>query len=218
MGGARRRAAATGLTLALCWVAGCPSAPPDPMRYRLTGSGTHWDVVGDDRVLDDLRPRYPEFFALVLDPSRTEEANLLELRDDLERMPGDRRNYDALNTLAIAYFELNHRGESLRGRGLGFMSQGFRAAQLLAVPWRAYPLVDDPRLRDAILDFFDDASSGTKLASRRTAPRLTRIVSSLARHEDDPARLARIHGLVTRLLALERELAAERGAGSSQTP
>jgi hypothetical protein len=190
----------------------CAASPADPMRYRLRDSGTHWDIVGNDRVLEDLLPRYPKFFALVLDPTRTEDANLLELRDDLERMPSDRRNYDALNALAIAYFELNYRGEALRGRGVGFVSHGFRAAMLVAVPWRAYDLIEEPPLRDAILDFFEDASSGEKLGTRRTAPRLTRIVASLAPREDDPARRARIEALVDRLQTLERDLMAEEEA------
>ena len=35
----------------------------EALRYRLANSGTHWGVVGRDRVLDDLRPRYPDYFA-----------------------------------------------------------------------------------------------------------------------------------------------------------
>ena len=69
----------------------CLSAP-GPERYRLTASGSHWDVVGRDRVLEDLRPRYPGFFAVVLDPARSDEPNLLALREDLERQPTSRRN------------------------------------------------------------------------------------------------------------------------------
>jgi hypothetical protein len=187
------------------------------MRYRLLGSGSHWDVSGDDPVLQDLLPRYPDFFAHVLDPARTEEENLFDLREDLERAPADRRNYDALNALAIGYFEINYRGEAQRSRGgMGFVSHGFRSAKLAAVPWRAYDLVEEPALRDAILDFFEDASSGEKLGSRRTAPRLTRIVASLARREDDPARRARIGRLVRRLEQLERALVAEEESARSR--
>ncbi len=180
----------------------------DPARYRLTGSGSHWDRVGEDRVLDDLLPRYPNYFAHILDPKRGDEDDLYELREDLERQPADRRNYDALNAVAIGYFEINYRHETLRGGGLAFLSQGFRAAKLLAVPWRAYGDASEAALRDAILDFFDDVASGEKLATRRTAPRVTPVVESLARKETDPARLARIEALVARLRALEAELAA----------
>jgi hypothetical protein len=195
MSGAR-----SSIALAVFWITACAPST-DPMRYRLARSGAHWDVVAGDRVLDDLRPRYPEFFELVLDPSKTQEPNLLRLRDDLEHLPVERRNFDALNSIAIAYFELNYRAESVRGAGLGYMSQSFRSAKIVAVPWRAYGETEDPRLRDAILDFFEDAGSGEKLGSSSTAPRLVPIVSSLERKEQDPLRLQRIHDLVTALSA-----------------
>ncbi len=175
------------------------AAAPYPMRYRLANSGDHWDVVGEDHILDDLRPRYPEFFELVLDPAKTQVPNLLRLRDDLERTPVDRRNFDALNSLAIAYFELNYRAESSRGVGLGYMSQSFRSTKIVAVPWRAYGEIEDAALRNAILDFFDDAASGEKLGSAATASRLVRIVSSLESKETDVARLERIRGIVAAL-------------------
>jgi hypothetical protein len=172
--------------------------PADPHRYRLSGSGTHWDVVGEDRVLDDLMPRYPEFFALILDPSHTEEPDLLVLRDDLERQPVDRRNYDALNSIAIGYFELNYRGETLRGER-GFLSAGFHTAKLVAVPWRAYGDIEDPDLRDAILDFFEDVASGEKLGSSATRGRITAIVASLEPKETDEKRRIRIRRVVRQL-------------------
>ncbi len=179
----------------------CATAPPgDPLRYRLAGSGSHWDVVGADRVLEDLEPRYPDFFAIVLDPSRSDEPNLLRLREDLESRPTTRRNFDALNAVAIAYFEINHRAESQRGE-MGFLSGGFRVAKLAAVPWRAYGDVEDPRLRDAILDFFEDAASGEKLGSTASRGRLVDVVQSLARKERDPARLARIESIAARMRA-----------------
>ena len=178
----------------------CAGDPSGPLRYRLAGSGTHWDTVGTDRVLDDLMPRYPEFFSVVLDPAQSAEPDLLPLRDDLESEPVSRRNYDALNAIAIGYFELNHRGEAARLGGsttsVGFLSAGFRAAHLLGVPWRAYGDIEDGRLRDAILDFFSDAASGTKLSTARTVGRLEKIVASLLPKEDDPARAARIDELV----------------------
>jgi len=171
-----------------------------PERYRLAGSGTHWDVVGEDRVLEDLKPRYPGFFEIVLDPSRSDEPDLLALREDLEREPADRRNYDALNAVAIAYFEMNYRGEAARrGNDLRFLSAGFSAAKLVAVPWRAYGEVESPHLRDAILDFFADIATGEKLGTARTRGRITRIVASLEKKESDPARLERIRALVAEL-------------------
>ena len=117
------------------------------------------------------------------------------VRDDLERTPVDRRNYDALNAIAIAYFELNYRTQSQRGEGLGYLSQSQRTTKILAVPWRAYSEVDDGALRDAILDFFEDAGSGEKLGSAATAPRLVPLVQSLERKESDPQRSARIRSI-----------------------
>jgi len=188
--------------VALALLSGCAS-PGGPLRYRLADSGTHWDVVGRDRVLEDLRPRYPDFFAIVLDPERSDEPPVLRLREDLERRPADRRNFDALNALAIGYFELNYRSESARDdAGVGFLTGGFRSAHLLAIPWRAYREIDDPRLRDAILDFYEDAGTGSKLGASATAGRLVRIVGSLAAKEPDSDRRRRIEALTARLEAL----------------
>lgn len=212
------RHAVSGLVCALllgCATSGAPNATPTPERYRLAHSGDHWSEVGDDHILDDLQPRYPEFFELILDPSRTEEGNLRLVRDDLEHKPVDRRNFDALNSLAIAYFEINYRAEAQRGEGLGYMSQSFRSAKLAAVPWRAYGETDDAALRGAILDFFQDAASGEKLGSRMTAPRLTRVVESLERKETDPARLRRIESIVAGLQALAAQIVAEQEAEMS---
>ena len=188
------------LAIAATIAAAC-AKPSDPERYRLTHSGAHWDVVGDDRVFDDVRPRYPEFFAVILDPAARQEASLQRIRDDLEHRPPDRRNYDALNAVAIAYFEMNYRAESDRGAGFGYLSRSFQAAKLLAVPWRAYAVSDDSQLRNAILDFFEDAGSGEKLGSSATAPRLVRVVASLERKEEDPARLARIRDITASITA-----------------
>jgi hypothetical protein len=198
--GFRIRRACGGL-LALATALACATGPAsDPLRYRLSGSGTHWDVVGDDRVLEDLIERYPEYFEVVLDPSRHEEPDVRRLRRDLEHRPVDRRNYDALNAVAMGYFELNYRGEALRGSGdLGLLSAGFRTARLAAIPWRAYGEIEDPVLRDAILDFFEDAGTSPKLGASATAGRLSRIVADLADKEADPARRARIEALAERL-------------------
>ncbi|MFQ5696981.1 MAG: hypothetical protein ACE5IL_01700 [Myxococcota bacterium] len=195
-----------GIGLSLAWAvlllvgitcAGTLSGGADPQHYRLSGS-SDWQVVGSDRVLDDLSERYPEFFALVLDPDRREDIDLRAIRDDLEHQPADRRNYDALNATAIAYFVMNERAEEERGGELYFV-HSFRAAKLVAVPWQAYGRVADPELRDSILDFFEDIASGSKHYSARTASRLHRVVSSLARKEDDAARLERIRALSERL-------------------
>jgi hypothetical protein len=184
------------LTLA---VASC-AAPRNAERYRLSASGEYWDVVGEDRVFEDVEHRYPEFFAVVLDPSRTHDPDLRPLRNDLERKPVDRRNYDALNAVAIGYFELNYRAQADPG-GARYLADSLRAAQLLAVPWRAYGEIDDGALRDAILDFFQDAASGEKLETRGTAGRLGRVVESLAHKESDPTRRARIEAMAARIEA-----------------
>jgi hypothetical protein len=192
---------AVGLTV-LALLSACAQRG-DALRYRLAESGTHWDVVGQDRVLDDLRPRYPEFFEVILDPARSDEPPLLQLRDDLEHRPVDRRNFDALNALAIGYFEINHRSESSRGgAGIAFLTGGFRSAHLLAVPWRAYGEIDSAQLRDAILDFYEDAGTGSKLGASATAGRLVRIVGSLAAKEPDDGRRQRIETLSAHLAAL----------------
>jgi hypothetical protein len=166
-----------------------------PARYRLAGSGIHWDIVGDDRVVEDLLPRYPEFFEVVLDPNDSSEPDLRPLRDHLEQPQVDRRNFDALNAIAVAYFELNYRAESDRGGGRYF-ADSFRAAKLLAAPWRAYGGTRDPLLRDAILDFFEDAATGEKLRARDTAPRVGSIAESLEAKESEPNRRARIRRIV----------------------
>jgi hypothetical protein len=147
-----------------------------------------------------------------MDPEREEEFNLKELRDDLERAPTDRRNYDALNALAIGYFELNYRATVHRG-GPMYLADSFRSAKFLAVPWRAYGLISDGSLRGAILDFYEDAASGEKLGSASTAPRLLDVVASLERKEDDSARRERIRSITRRLAeaSSQSEQAGPRG-------
>ena len=68
-------------------------------------------------MLDDLQPLYPEFFEVILDPTRSDLPDVRPVRDDLERQPVTRRNFDALNSVAIAYFETNYRAEAGRGGG-----------------------------------------------------------------------------------------------------
>jgi hypothetical protein len=152
-------------------------------------------------VLDDLRPRYAELFEIVLDAKSREDPDLKALRDDLERLPVDRRNYDALNAAAIAYFELNARAEKSRG-GEHYLADSFRAAKVVAVPWRAYSEIEDGPLRDAILDFFEDVASGEKRGSRRTAARLSKLVDSFEKSETDAARLERIRAISARLASM----------------
>jgi hypothetical protein len=196
----RRRGGAAGhlgLWLAL---AACASGGPDPERYRLSHSGAHWDRRGDDPVFASLQPSYPAYFAVILDPSRTEEPDLRPLRNDLERRPVDRRNYDALNAVAIGYFELNYRAASDPG-GATYLADNFRAAKLLAIPWRAYGEIEDAALRDAIVMFFEDAGSGEKLGTAATASRLAGVVASLEPKEPEAERRARLHRLSESLKA-----------------
>ncbi len=175
----------------------------DPLSYQLADSGDHWDVVAGRDFIPELEQRYPEYFQVILDPSDTREPDLRPLRDDLERNPSDARSYDALHALAVGYFELNYRANARPG-GPTYLSDNFRAAKLVAVPWRAYGQIDDPTLRDAILDFFEDAGFGEKLGTAKTAPRLARVVASLASKEtQDVARRERIHELSARLEALQ---------------
>jgi len=182
-------------------------------RYRLAESGNEWRSSGNDEVLADLQSRYPDFFVVVMDASRTQDLDILQLRHDLEEGKG-RAPFDALNAVAIAYFELNSRAwrglEDERG-GAHYFADSFRATRLLSIPWRAYGDIEDPRLRDAILDFYEDIARGEKRDAATSAPRITRTVASLEKKESDPARLARIRGLSARLRELE---AAARDGGS----
>ena len=179
------------LVLCLAMI-GCAGSG-DAMGYRLARSGDHWADNGERSVVAELRASYPRFFEVILDPGDTRDPDLRPLRRDLERAPVDRRNFDALNAVAIAYFELNYRAQAAPGR----------AAHLLAIPWRAYGEVQDGALRDAILDFFEDAGSGEKLGTAATAPRLASIVASLEPKEQNPERRARIQRLASRFEALD---------------
>jgi hypothetical protein len=189
------RGAAVGLLAACLSTCGSEASPN---RYRLAHSGDHWTDSGADQVVEDLLPRYEKFFGVLLDPENHNDLDLKQVRDDLERVPTDRRNYDALNALAIGYFELNYRAVAQRG-GPGYLADSFRATKILAVPWRAYGLISDATLRDGILDFFDDAASGEKLGTASTAPRLLDVVASLERKEQDAGRRDRIRAIAGRL-------------------
>ena len=198
---ASRAASGPVFGIALAVVACAGATASDPLSYRLGGSGAHWDEVAGERVVDALVVRYPDYFDVILDPGNTREPDLRPLRDHLEKRPVDAANYDALNALAIGYLELNYRASAAPG-GPTYFADSFRAAKLLAVPWRAYGEIDDGCLRNAILDFFEDAGTGGKLGTAATAPRLARIVASLEKKEDNAARSARIRGLSAQLRAL----------------
>jgi hypothetical protein len=198
---ARRRVAAWAWLTALVGAACAgPTGPTGPARYRL-GDGDAGAVgheTADDAVLDDLRPRYPVLLHQVFEPADHGRLELRAVKRDLEHVPVDRRNFDALNAVAIAYFELDRRAEANPG-GPGYFDDSFRAAKLLAVPWRAYGEVADPALRDAIIDFFEDAASGERRHTAATAARLGPIMASLEEKEDDPGRRARLRALAESL-------------------
>jgi hypothetical protein len=172
----------------------------DPLRYRLGEAGSRWSDGPGEALVAELRARYPEFFEVILDPADTWEPDMRPIRGDIEHKPVDRRNFDALNAAAIAYFEFNYRAETDRG-GDFYLGNSFRAAHIVAIPWRVYGETDAARLRDAILDFFEDAGSGEKLGTASTAPRLAGIVASLESKEQDPERRARIQRLSQQLRA-----------------
>jgi len=167
-------------------------AVANPLAYQLAGTSSHWELAEGKRLLVELRARYPKFFELIFDPVTNRVPELEELRQDLERHPADRQNFDALNAIAIGFFEISYRAEAQKGSGLHYMGQSFRAARVAAVLWRAYGETRDERLRDAIIDFFEDAASGQKLGARTTARTLAQMVASIQRQEPDPVRAARL--------------------------
>lgn len=193
----------TALTIA------CSPAQPNVKTYRLRNSGADWHIAGRDAVLVDLEPRYPEFFEVILDPAQMHDPPILELREDIEADGDGRERYDALNAVAIAYFELNSRAQ--RGledetAGANYFANSFRATKLLSIPWRAYADIESAGLRDAILDFYDDIARGEKRDAKTTAPRITGLVMTLEKKESEPTRLARIREMAARLHALEAAL------------
>ena len=198
----RSASAALSVVAAVALLACARNAGPgaaDPASYRL--ASLPWPEA---RVVfvAELRPRYPIYFARVFDDLEPGELDLLEIRDDLERKPVDQRNYDALNAVALGYFELNDRAEALRHSGdAEYLGGSFRVARLVAVPWRAYREVESAELRDAILDFFADTASAGKPSAARTAGRIAAIVASLEKREKDPVRRERIRAIAASLAA-----------------
>ena len=71
----------------------------DPLRYRLLHSGSHWDGGEGGPLVEELRPLYPDYFEVILDPADTREPDLRPLRDDIEREPVGARNFDALHAM-----------------------------------------------------------------------------------------------------------------------
>ena len=201
----RRTLGLRGLATAAALLVACASPTPSagPERYRLQASGPEWRENGNDAVFADVQTRYPDFFDAILDPSMIDdEPPRSDLVEDLERHPPDRASYDALNAVAIAYYEMNWRGELAREAGeMDFLAAGFASAKLAGIPWRAYGEIEDPALRGAILDFFEDVVTGEKRGSRRTRGRLERIVADLREKEPDAALGARIDRLLVRYRA-----------------
>jgi hypothetical protein len=74
----------------------------------------------------------------------------------------------------------------------------------MAVPWRAYGEVADPRLRSSILDFYEDMLLGNKPGLRAARGRFTPTVESLLKWETEPELRARIEGLVGEASELRR--------------
>ena len=181
---------------------GACASEPETHRYRFLDTGPGWSSGKYDPVIAELRPRYPGYFKIVLDPASVVDPDLRPLRRDLEKHPVDRENFDALNAVAIGYFEMNARigADSENGAAGGtYFADSFRTAQLIAVPSRAYGEILNPQLRDAILDFFEDIAAGQKPGTRVAGTRLARTLASLELQETDPERKARIRQIAAQL-------------------
>jgi len=168
-----------------------PGGAPEGQGYRLAARGVQLQEDGQ-RLLDQLKTRYRDFFAMILDPVTSCVPDMKDLQADLERHPADPRSFDAVNAIALGFFEISYRAEAQKGSGMHYMGQSFRAARVAAVLWRAYAEVRDERLRNAIIDFFEDAARGEKLGARTTSRTLAQMVASIERQETDPARAARL--------------------------
>ncbi len=161
------------------------------LRYRLGDGAFDSD---DETLFRELEPRYREFFVAALDTSGRHEPALGTLRADLERDPVDRRCFDSLNALALAYFRM-HAARLKPASRLGSLRLSLRSAKVCTELPGVYDKTADPRLRDAILDFFEDAARRERTRPRTTPQRLAPLVESLGHGESDQQRIARIRSL-----------------------
>ena len=127
----------------------------------------------------------------------------------LEGPEVDRRNFDALNAIAVGYFELNFRAESDRGGDLYFADSPRRQPPRDTV---ARLRGRSDALRDAILDFSRTPRPATAEA-RDTAGRIVPIIQSLVRRGGSSA-AGRIGKLVERV----RSQGASPGGWCSRRP
>jgi hypothetical protein len=184
------------LVLAILLLLGCAT---------VNGGATEDDVyplsgvrkVRDTSTARQARVDYPDVFAVVDDPSRTEEIDPRPLRDDLTRAPVEAKNYRALWAAAVAFFELHARAERNRGRP-GYFAYSFQATKMVAIPWRPYGEISDPALRSAILAFYEDVLFGDKPGLAAVRGRYTKIVAALGEKETDPELQERIRGMLVR--------------------
>ncbi len=188
------------LALAACHSSPQVSEAPGP-GYRFRGVYKPIETAEAAR----LSAKYPEFFEVLMAGYASEDADARVVRADLVREPTDASSYDALNAVAVVFFELHRRSERARGGGASeFLRANFRATKVMAVAWRAYGEVDDPRLRSAILDFYEDMLLGNKPGLRAVRGRFTPTVESLLKWETQPELRARIEGLVAEASEFQR--------------
>jgi hypothetical protein len=188
------------LGLAACQSSPDVSAAPE-LGYRFRDVRKPVQTAEGERLL----AKYPEFFAVLDVDYPAAEADVRVVRADLVQEPTDMSSYDALNAVAVVFFELHRRAERSRGNGAtSFLGTNFRATKVMAVPWRAYGGVKDPALRSSILDFYEDLLLGNKSGVRAARGRFTTTVESLLKWETDPGMRARIESLVAGASELER--------------
>ena len=197
------------LALALLLLA-CTQALPPGAGPGAVGSGSGGEPVPGYRLREARRPlrsaearrlreRYPQLFESLTTSHEGADADVRVPRADLLREPADARSYDAMNALAVVFFELHRRAERERHTGSGrFLTANLRATQVLAVSWRAYRDIEVRALRSAILDFYEDVLLGRKAGLEAARGRFVPMVASFAEHEPDPALRARIDALVER--------------------
>ncbi|MEE8473821.1 MAG: hypothetical protein V3T01_00625, partial [Myxococcota bacterium] len=111
------------------------------------------------------------------------------LRADLEHEPADRRCFDALNAMALAYFRIQAEQRDVGSR-LELLRISLRSANVCAELPRIYNKISDPSLRNAILDFFEDTLHREKATPGRMPRRLVQLVESMQCGEGDSQRIA----------------------------